>query len=638
MNKNKKKQNKETIKGVIFVVANGSGFLDLENEDSIRIPFQYMNTALHGDEVEVVLFPQILGEKRQGEVINVVKRKKIDFVGTIDRKRNDNFAFLIPDDSKMYTDIFIPNINFKIENNLKALVRIKEWKDSKKNPIGEVIKIIGEKGDINTEMQSIVIERGLNFEFSQEIEKEAEKLKKESFKLLKKETKKRKDFRNVSTFTIDPEDAKDFDDAVSFKKISSNFFEVGVHIADVGFWVKERGLIDKEARKRGFSLYLVDRTIPMLPEFLSNDVCSLNPNEDKLAFSVIFQIDSKGNVKKTKFLKTVINSNKRFDYKQAQIKIDKRKNEELFWLMEISKKLRKKRIENGSLDLDQEEVAIDIDKKGKPRKIYIKERLPTHYLIEEFMILANRKVADFMSKRKELCLYRIHEKPDRDSIENLYNFLSKVGYNFKKKHKKDSSQGLNELLKEIKGKDEEFLVKSVLIRSLPKAVYSIFNKGHFALALSNYTHFTSPIRRYADLLVHRSLNKVLSGSKANKKEKDFYKKTSQDLMQKELDSLSAERESISYKQVEYMLDRVGNNYKGIITGVTEWGIYISELETKAEGMVRLRDMKDDYYVLDKENFTIMGTRNKKKYSLGDKVKFKVIGGSIDEKILNYSFN
>ncbi len=625
---------KKTIKGSISVNSSGAGYIDIENEESVYVPLHQMNTALNGDEVEVILLPQVPKERRQGEIVKIIKRKKYNFVGTIDKKPGDNFAFLIPDDSKMYTDIFIPNISSKIKNDFKVLVKIDEWSNPKKNPVGKVIKVIGKKGNMNAEMESIVIEKGFKTSFPDEIEKEAEILKKSSKESLSKELKNRKDFRGVPTFTIDPKTAKDFDDALSIRKISDDIFEVGVHIADVGYWVKERSLIDREARKRGFSLYLVDRTIPMLPEFLSNDVCSLNPNEDKLAFSVIFKISRKGVLQKTEFLKTIINSDKRFSYEDAQKMIDGKKSEELSWLMEISKNIRERRIENGSLDIDQEEVVVEVDKKGNPIDIYIKKSLETNHLIEEFMILANNEVAKFLSKKKRLCLYRIHDRPEKDSIENLFYFLSKLGYELKKGF---SSNDLRDLLYLIKGKDEEFLVKSVLVRSLPKAIYSTVNKGHFALAISDYAHFTSPIRRYADLLVHRSLIKTLSNQKENKKEKDFYQKTASELFQKEIDAMSAERESINYKQVEYMLNRKDETYKGIITGVTEWGIYISELETKSEGMVRLRDMRDDYYLLDKENFTIIGARNKKRYSLGDKVRFKIIGGSIEEKTLNYAF-
>ncbi len=631
------RENNKKVTGTISISASGSGFLDREKEKTIYIPLQSLNTALNGDEVETIILPVFSEGKVQGEVVKVLKRKKKVFVGTIDKKPKDSFAFLVPDDSRMYTDIFIPKVSSEAKNGYKASVQIKEWTDPKKNPLGEIVEVIGRKGDMDAEMESIIIEKGFEKGFSDEAEKEASNLKKKSEAIFKKEAEKRKSFKNVPTFTIDPEDAKDFDDAISFRKLSDNLFEVAVHIADVSFWIEEKSLLDREARKRGFSLYLVDRTIPMLPEILSNDICSLNPNEDKLTFSVVLQITEDGILKKAEFLKTVINSDQRFSYEKAQKIIDEKKSPELESLLSLSQKLRKKRIENGALDISQEEIAIDIDQSGHPTNIYIKKPLATHHLIEEFMVLANREVASFLSKNKHLCLFRIHDKPDKDSIENLYRFLSKLGYHPEKKEKGVSSAELNNLLKSLKGKDEEFLVKSVLVRSLPKAIYSTENKGHFALALTDYAHFTSPIRRYADLLVHRSLAKKMKNMRTGKKESDFYKKTAEILNQREIDSASAERDSISRKQVEYMMERVGKTYKGIITGVTEWGIYVAELETKSEGMVRLRDMKDDYYTLDKENFSIVGTRNKKKYSLGSKVKIKVIGGDPDEKTLDYAF-
>jgi ribonuclease R len=627
----------ETIKGIIAVTASGSGFLDRENQESIHVPLQFLNTALNGDEVELILLPQTPGERIQGEVIKIIKRKKTFFVGTISLKAGNRFAFLMPDDPKMYVDIFLPNIPAKVKNRDKVLVEIKEWQNSKKNPEGRLVRVIGVKGEIDAEMESIVIEKGFEIAFSRSVTKEAREIDQKKNTIINQEKRKRKDLTNVFTVTIDPRNAKDFDDAVSIRETENNFYEIGVHIADVSFWVKEKTLIDQEARKRGFSLYLVDRTIPMLPEVLSNDICSLNPGQDKLVFSVLFTINKEGFLKNVKFLKSVINSNQRLSYEKAQEMIEKKESKELEILMNISRKLRDKRIKSGALDISQEEVEVEINSKGQPVKISVKKPLETHHLIEELMVLANQQTALYLSKKKNVCVFRVHDKPDKDSIENLYRFLNKIGHQQEHKRKSDSSQELNELLKSIKGKDEEFLVNSVLVRSLPKALYSTENKGHFALALPCYAHFTSPIRRYADLLVHRSLIKSLQGNQTNKKEKEFYQKTAEKLNQREVESASAERESIACKQVEYMLNRIGQTYKGIITGVTEWGIYVSEVETKAEGMVRLRSLKDDYYVLDKESFSLVGTRTKKRYSLGAKVKIKVVGGDPDKKTLDYSF-
>jgi len=626
--------NKKTIRGTITVTASGSGFIDFDDQESIYIPLQFLNTALHGDEVEVVVLPQVKGERIQGEVIKVIKRKKTLFVGTVSLKTKNKFAFVLPDDPRMYADILLTDVN-NLKDKTKVLIEIKEWSNPKKNPEGKLVRTIGLKGDIDAEMESIVIEKGFDVGFSPAIEKEAKEIKSLSKDILIQEKKKRKDLTRVFTVTIDPQDAKDFDDAISFREKDDDY-EIGVHIADVGFWVKEKSMIDKEAIKRGFSLYLVDRTIPMLPEVLSNDICSLNPGEDKLVFSVLFLMTKQAELKRVEFCKSVIRSNQRLSYEKAQKMIDNNESHELCSLMSISQKLRQKRIINGSLDISQEEIEVVVDKKGRPIKIFVKKPLETHNLIEEMMVLANQQAALHLAKRKEVCLYRVHDRPDKDSLENLYRFLMKLGYSPERKKHQASSEELNKLMKLIKGKDEEFLVKSVLVRSLPKALYSINNKGHFALALPCYSHFTSPIRRYADLLVHRSLIKSLRKEKRSKREREFYSKTAAKMNQREIEAASAERESVSCKQVEYMLNQKKQVFKGIITGITEWGIYIAELETKSEGMVRLRSMRDDYYVLDKESFSLIGTRTGKKYSLGAKVKFKVIGGDPDKKILDYS--
>lgn len=449
--------------------------------------------------------------------------------------------------------------------------------------------------------------------------------------------------RGVLTFTIDPADAKDFDDAISFKELSDDLFEVGVHIADVASWVTEKSILDKEARKRGFSVYLVDRTIPMLPEVLSNDICSLNPNEDKLTFSVIFKMTREGDIKDLWFGKTVINSDKRFTYQEAQDVIDGKikspYTKELQRLMSMTRKLREKRIAAGSLEFGYDEVQVEIDTKGRPTRIYIKEGLECQKLIEELMILANKEVALFIGgkKSKRLCIYRIHEKPDKDSLEDLFTFLKKLGHEIGFSGNTVSSKDLNALLKKISGTDEEFMVKSVIIRSMAKAAYSIINKGHFAMALQHYTHFTSPIRRYADLLVHRSLQKKLEGKSPTAEERAYYKEVSEKISQREGDLASAERMSLALKQTEYMMERIGEVRNGIISGVAEWGIYIQDIETRAEGIIRLKSMSDDFYVLDKKNFSISGSRNKKKYSLGDKVKVKIIGGDLNKKLLDYVF-
>ncbi len=631
------------IGGVITVTSLGSGYVATDFlEEDIFIPFQFLNTALNGDRVEIVLSPAVTGERQKGEVIAITKRKKEKFVGTIERKKKEKFSFLIADDPKMYVDIFIPNTPKGVKDNIKCLVRIIEWKDSKKNPVGEIIKIIGEKGDNDVEMESIVIEKGFEISFSEEVDKEAAEIKRMHPTEMERGFRKRRDTRDALTITIDPVDAKDFDDAISYKKLSDDLYEVGIHIADVSHWVKEKSPIDEEARKRGFSIYLPDRTIPMLPEVLSNDVCSLNPNEDKLTFSVIVKITPEGEIKDTWIGKTVINSDKRFNYEEAQESIDQRKGDyfnELIELLQLTQKLHKKRTESGSLEIGQEEIKIEFDSLGLPSKIYTKKGIPTQNLIEELMVLANNQVANVLSDRAKgrVCIYRIHDKPDKDALDNLFLFLRKLGHNLKIQGTSATSKDLNDLLADIKDTDEEFLAKSVLVRSLPKAIYSIDNKGHFALAIKNYAHFTSPIRRYADLLVHRSLMKKLEGKPSTKSETIFYKETAESLSQIEIEISSAERESVAFKQAQYMLQRIGESRKGIISGVTDWGVYIQDIETRSEGMVRLKEMKNDFYVFDKENFAIIGSRTKKKYALGDKVNFKVKGGDVEQKRLDYVF-
>lgn len=632
------------IEGKITVTSLGSGYVSSDVvEEDIYVPSQFLNTALNGDEVEVVVAPRVEGEKPNGEVTRVIARKKTEFVGTIERRKDDRFAFMVADDHKIHVPLFLPNVDPEVKNGIKVLARMIKWEDPRKNPTGKVIKVIGKKGDNDVEMESIVLEKGFEVGFPENVDKESMRIKERYEDIFRKEVPKRRDVRGTFTFTIDPVDAKDFDDAISFKKLSNDLFEIGVHIADVASWVGERSALDKEARKRGFSVYLVDRTIPMLPEVLSNDICSLNPNEDKLTFSAIFKMTRDGEVKDLWFGRTVINSDRRFTYQEAQDVIDGKMEspytEELQTLMSMTRKIRKRRVEAGSLEFGYDEVKVEIDAKGRPTRIYTKEGLECQQLIEELMVLTNKEAALFIGgeKSKRLCIYRIHEKPDKDSLEELFTFLKKLGHEIKFSGNTVSSKDLNALLKKIEGTDEEFMVKSVIIRSMPKAVYSIVNRGHFAMALQYYTHFTSPIRRYADLLVHRSLQQKLEGKTPTAEEKSFYKETAEKISQREVDLASAERMSLALKQTEYMMERIGEVRNGIISGVTEWGIYIQDVETRAEGMIRLKSMKDDFYVLDKENFSISGSRTKKKYSLGDKVKVKITGGDLDRKSLDYVF-
>jgi ribonuclease R len=618
----------QKIKGTISITASGCGYLKIDNqeEEDVKINASLLNTALHNDEVEIVLLPKKEKERQHGEVISVLKRAKERFVGRIDRKNGKSFGFLIPDDSRMYVDIFIPNIDKSINKNKKVLVEIEKWEDPKKNPEGKIVKVIGNKGVNDVELESIVLEKGLEIDFPSQIEKEAKNIEKKGFDL-----KNRRDFRSDPVFTIDPEDAKDFDDALSVKDIGGGLYEVGVHIADVSYYVKEGSKIDKEARKRAFSIYLVDRTIPMLPEVLSNNLCSLMPDKDRATFSAVFKMKENGEVIDSWFGEGVICSKRRFSYKEAQTILDNKKGEfykELSILAKIAEHLKKERMDAGALSIEEDELFFELDNDGRPISLYRKEHLFTHNLIEEFMVIANKTVAE-----KFNTLHRIHDNPDRKTISSLIAFLLGLGYRINIKGDEISSSEINKLFQDIKGKDEEFLVKNMVLRSMSKAKYSTLSKKHFGLALDKYMHFTSPIRRYADLVMHRIVKKKLRNEKVKP---ENYEEVAREISLRELDVLDAERSSIRYKQVEYMADKVGEEFQVIISGVTSFGIFVQEIETKVEGMISIRDMDDDYYILDEESYSLIGTRKRKRYALGNKIKVKLVEADQENRRLNFS--
>ena len=625
-------------KGVGFVTT------DLFDED-VEIQTTSLNTALNKDEVEILIHPGLSRQKRHlGEVLKIIKRAKDSFVGILE-KENDEF-FLVPDDKKVYVDILIPKERAKgARGGEKVLAKIIRWDDPKKAPEGEVVKILGNKGENNVEMESIVLEKGFDIEFPFEVEREAEATAKNE-KNLSEEIKKRRDFRDTLTFTIDPVDAKDFDDAISLKKIADDKYEIGVHIADVSHYVKEGTSMNTEARKRGFSVYLVDRTIPMLPEILSNDICSLNPMEEKLSFSAVFTLDKNGHISERWFGKTTIKSDKRFSYEEAQETLDAKSGEHfeaLNTLNLIAKKLREEKFKKGAIDFEQDEVKFELDENGKPLRIFIKKRLDTHKLVEEFMLLANKEVAEFIFKanrkmrKDDPFIYRIHDVPDREKIAQLSIFLKALGYEMELKENNLTAKDLQMLFKLIEGKAEESMIKTAAIRSMSKAVYSTKNIGHFGLAFEYYTHFTSPIRRYADLLVHRLLEKHLQDKTIPKHEWNLYEKMAMETTEKEIAAAEAERNSKKYKQVEYMREHIGEVFDGVISGVTEWGLYVEETNTKSDGMVSLRNLTDDFYVLDEKNYALVGEKTKKRYGLGDKVKVKLLGADLDRRTLDYVF-
>ncbi len=616
----------QKITGIISITFPGFGFVKQEEGDDIKIDASLLNTALHGDEVEIILLPKSKKDRQQGEVIKIIHRAKTKFVGTLEKNDNKKFAFLVPDDPRMYVDIFISDVQENIKKDTKALVEIIKWDDPKKNPEGKIINIIGAKGDNDVELHSIVLEKGLPIDFSEEAKKEAEVVKNYSIN-----ANKRRDFRKTPTFTIDPDDAKDFDDAISVKKIDNNLHEIGIHIADVSHYVQENSKLDKEARERAFSIYLVDRTIPMLPNILSDNICSLMPNEDRAAFSAVFVIDNSGNIHQKWFGETIIQSQKRFTYKEAQTILDNKEGkfyDELQFLAKIAKNLRQKRIEKGSLCFEDEELLFHLDHDGRPISVYKKEHLFTHNLVEEFMILANKGVSESFNT-----LYRVHEPPDKRVIGNLLAFLIGLGYHMNIKGNEITSSELNDLFSKIKGKDEEFLVKVSALRAMSKAQYSTRNKKHFGLALDKYTHFTSPIRRYADLLMHRIVKKSIAGKKINPKD---YDTVAQEISTKELSVLDAERSSVAYKQVQYMMERIGDTFDVVVSGVANSGIFVQDIETRAEGMISIRDMDDDYYILDEETYSLIGTKKKKRYSLGNKIKVKLISGNLEMRRLNFA--
>lgn len=643
-----KNDNKQSIKaGIVSMTSMGVGYVAIADfGEDVQIQPQFLNTALHGDQVEVVLFPKVEGEKLNGEIVKVLKRAKMEFVGTIDKRKGSAFCFVIPDDKRMYMDIFIsPAETKRLQDGFKALVQIKRWDDPKKNPEGKILKIIGKKGDNDAEMESIVLEKGFQVGFPPKVEKEAEVLEKKSRVASEKDIAERRDFRDVATFTIDPEDAKDFDDAISFQGVPGGLFEIGVHIADVSHYVSDGSELDKEAQHRGVSIYLVDRTIPMLPEVLSNDICSLNPHQDKLTFSAVLTVSPDAHIKKVWLGRTIINSNKRFVYEEAQRVLDEGKGEyfhELDHLNKIAKIFKERRMKGGALDFEKDEVKFKLDAKGKPVEIIEKKRLDIHKLVEEFMILANKEVATYLGAEikkinKGASIYRIHDVPKKESVDELLAFLRMLGHSIEEKGENISSKELNAIFEKIKGQPEESLIKTVAMRSMAKAIYSTRNIGHYGLALENYTHFTSPIRRYADLLVHRVLDKHLKGGHLSSEESAWYHNLAMELSQREVGAVEAERSSIALKQTEYMLARVGSVYTGVITGITNWGVYVEESHTKASGMVRLKDLQDDFYVFNKETYSLVGTKTNKRYSIGDEVKVKVVGGDLEHKTIDYRF-
>ena len=658
------KPNEKILTGPISVNSKGVGFFDLPGADgkpvknqsksereSLEIQPEFLNRAFAGDIVEVRATGKKVRDRLQAEVVKIISRAKTEFVGTV--QKNGEMTYILPDDKRMYLDILIDSKSTeKTEVGTKVLVEITDWGDEKnglKNLRGKIIQTIGKAGENNTEMNAIVLEKGFRVDFPADVLAEAEKIKNEYRKYFDDEIRNRRDMRDTLTMTIDPADAKDFDDAISFRDLGGEIFEIGVHIADVSYFVTPNTVLDREAQKRGLSVYLVDRTIPMLPEVLSNDLCSLNPNEDKFTFSAVFKIDSQARVLDKWFGRTVIHSDKRFSYEEANDVIVGKTNGphslELKKLNELAKIMEKQKFNNGAINFETDEVKFILDPAGKPISVYRKMRLDTHKLVEEYMLLANRAVAEFIFKSqneasaatsKKQSVYRIHGKPDPERIEALATFLKALGFDLRNVDGTVTSRDINKLLKDVEGTANEELIKTATIRSMAKAVYSTKNIGHFGLAFRYYTHFTSPIRRYPDLLVHRFLEREIKGGKIESDEYQKFENICLASSELEKRASDAERASIKYKQVEYMTGHIGQTFQGTITGVTDWGIYIEEKETKCEGMAKLRDLNDDYYVLDEKNYTVKGQKTGKKYTLGDSVTFKVVTADMDKRTLDYA--
>ncbi|MGY6558421.1 MAG: ribonuclease R [Nitritalea sp.] len=608
-------------------------------EEDVIIKESLLKHALDGDRVRIMVFPGRNHSGRlEGRVLEILSRAREEFVGRIEI--SPRFAFVVPDFRKMHQDIFIPKDQLHgALHNQKVVVKMHDWKEDDKNPIGSVVRVLGKAGEHEVEMHSIIAEFGLPFEYPEEPHLEAEAI---SDQISEKEIAQRKDFRGVTTFTIDPADAKDFDDAISYRKLENGLLEVGVHIADVTHYVQPKTALEREAYERATSVYLVDRTIPMLPERLSNGLCSLRPHEDKLTFSCVFEIDDSGKVHKQWIGRTVIHSDRRFAYEEAQENIDQASGdyfEELTHLNAIARALRAKRFEQGAINFETVEVKFKLDEKGVPQGLMVKERKDIHKMIEEFMLLANKAVATFIYSKnngKDTFVYRTHDRPDEDRLETFGTFAKRFGHSLKLANITQVAAQLNALMEEIQGKPEQNVLEQLAIRSMAKAKYTTEPKGHFGLAFSHYTHFTSPIRRYPDMMVHRLLQHYLDGGKSPDAEPWEVKCAHSS--EREKRASDAERASIKYKQVEYMSLAEDRPYPGIITGVTEWGVYVEMTETKCEGMVRVADMNDDFYDFDEKNMRLIGRKNKKMYTLGDAVTVRVTATDINRRTIDLEFD
>lgn len=629
---------KRMVEGTVDMKQTGKAYIISKDcEEDIYVAANNTNRALNNDRVKVFLFPRRKGRKLEGQIVEILERGNKQFVGKLEV--SSKFAFLVPDNTSMTVDLFIPlNELNGAKNGEKAIGEITDWPEHSKNPFGKITQVLGKPGNNDVEMNSILASYDFPLSFPKKVEKDADKIQLE---IPAKEKKGRKDFRNITTFTIDPKDAKDFDDALSIRKLKNGNYEVGIHIADVSHYVKPGSQLDEEAYSRATSIYLVDRVIPMLPEVLSNKVCSLRPNEEKLTFSAVFEIDANANVKNRWFGKTIINSDKRFTYEEAQQIIETSKGEyqdEVLKLNELAQILRKQRFDKGAIAFHSTEVKFELDEKGHPIRAYVKEQKEANMLVEEFMLLANREVAEFVGKpsgkeKPKTFIYRIHDEPNPEKLSTMAEFVSKLGYKMNIGSRRGISNSFNKLFKEIAGKGEQNMIESIAVRTMSKAEYSTQNIGHYGLSFKYYSHFTSPIRRYPDLMVHRLLFHYLSGG--NSAVATEYEDKAEHCSDMERKAMEAERESIKLKQAEYLFDKVGEEFQGTITGVSKWGIFVELDESHCEGMVSLKTMKDDFYYLDEDNYRVIGHKNHEVYQLGDTVNIIVKNVDLAKKQMDF---
>lgn len=639
---------KNTHEGPIMVRGKGVGFVAHPDfTEDIVIEREALGFALDGDIVEIQLKKTLVGKRQEGIVVRVVKPAHRELIGTV-KERQENgrmMKYVQPDNTRIHIRPLLPKATTN-DVGMKVVVEIESWKTATLDPLAKITEIIGRAGDHETEMQAIIRSGGFSKAFPESVQAAAHKLYEDKERIFTEalEDPKRRDFRDITTMTIDPHDAKDFDDALSCQMLPNGNTEIGIHIADVSHYVREGEPLDQEAKERGTSVYLVDRVIPMLPEVLSNDLCSLRPNEDRLAFSAVFELDTDAHIKSAWYGQTIIHSDKRFSYEEAQEVLDKQTGvllAELNMMMKLGRILRRKRHANGAIAFEQPEVKFELDERGAPIRAYTKIRTETMLMIEDFMLLANREVATHINSLAKLknrdmgFVYRIHDVPNPDKIEELAAFVHALGYEFETKKGIVGAKALNQLMKDVEDKPEENLIKTASIRSMAKAVYSSKNIGHFGLAFKFYTHFTSPIRRYPDLMAHRMLRQHLDGIHIGEREMQKYEQMCVKSSQREMEAVSAERDSIKYKQVEFLMNKIGETFAGVITGVTDWGIYVQEKNTLADGMVRLATIKSDYFEHEAKKYRIKGQKTGKIYRLGDEVKVKLIRADKDERQLDF---